>query len=160
MSRSLDWAHLAPSIDNMTHYVSNTFVTPSGQSYSAVCFYATAQDHCFTEVSSQASGSQTVTLSFVPGTHEEFTNALMTKTFYPADSFGVEYRLQSRPDESIGEMNRGPWIAYAARALIMRFWELAKVSQSDTTTYHVLSHLLDSRKRIRLTFFSSLRDIF
>lgn len=111
-------------------------------------------------MSSQGSDSQTVTLSFVPGAQEEFANALMTKTFYPADSFGVEYQLQSRSDESIGEMKSGKWIAYAARALIMRFWELAKVSQSDLKTYRVLNHLLDSRKRILLTFFSSLLGTF
>jgi len=64
----------------------------------------------------------------VPGTHEEFANALKGQLVYPADTFGVQYRMQSRSDETIGEMKSGKWIAYAARALIMRFWELAKVS--------------------------------
>lgn len=124
----LDWAHLAPSIDNLTHYITDLFTTPSDQTYSAVCFHLTADNRCFTEVSIQASGSQTVSLSFVPGAHEEFTNALMAKTSYPVDSFGVEYRLQSHSDETIGEMKGGKWVAYAARAFVMRFWELAKVS--------------------------------
>lgn len=52
----------------------------------------------------------------------------MAKTSYPVDSFGVEYRLQSHSDETIGEMKGGKWVAYAARAFVMRFWELAKVS--------------------------------
>lgn len=68
----------------------------------------------------------------MPGAHEEFVNALTTKAFYPADSFGVQYRVRNRSDETIGEMKSGKWIAYAARALISRFWELAKVSQSLT----------------------------
>lgn len=128
MTRSLDWTHLAPSIDNLTHYISDEFVIPSGQTYSTLCFHATGQDHCFTEVSSEATGPRTVTLSFVPGAHEEFADALKAKIVYPADTFGVQYRMQSRSDETIGEMKSGKWIAYAARALIMRFWELAKVS--------------------------------
>ena len=128
MTKSLDWAHLAPSIDNLTHHISDVFVTPAGQTYSARCFHLTGDNQCFTEVSSQSSGPQTVTLSFVPGAHEEFANALTTETSYPADSFGVQYRIQSRSDETIGEMKSGKWIAYAARASVMRFWELAKVS--------------------------------
>lgn len=152
----MDWAYLAPSIDNLTHYISDVFVTPSGQTYSAVCFHATVGGHCFSEVSNQASGSQTVTLSFVTGAQEEFVNALAAKASYPADSFGVQYRVRSRSDETIGEMKSGKWIAYAIRALISRFWELAKVSLSLTPDVSCAKYLLDSRKQILLTFSSSL----
>ena len=130
MTRSFDWAYLVPSINNLTHYISDVFSTPSGQSYPAVCFRAAGEDHCFTESSSQASGSQTVTLSFMPGAHEEFVDALKAKTSYLADSFGIQYRMHSHSDETIGEMKSGKWIAYAASALISRFWELAMVSPS------------------------------
>lgn len=75
----------------------------------------------------------------MPGAHEEFANALMAKTFYPADSFGVQYRVQSPSDETIGEMKSGKWVAYAARTLAMRFWELAKVSSFPIRGYIVCS---------------------
>lgn len=64
----------------------------------------------------------------MPGANEEFAHALMAKTSYPPDSFGVQYRIQSRSDETIGEMKSGKWIACAARASLIRLWELAKVS--------------------------------
>ncbi|KAG8216444.1 hydroxymethylglutaryl-coenzyme A reductase-domain-containing protein [Butyriboletus roseoflavus] len=150
MTSSLDSAHLAPSIDNLTHYITDLFVTPSDQTYSAVCFHLTAEDRCFTEVSIQASGSQTVTLSFVPGAHEEFANALRAKTTYPADSFGVEYRFHSRSDETIGDMKNGKWVAYAVRAFIMRFWELAKKADSLDIVLVLAGYILMHASFIRL----------
>ncbi|KAF8434525.1 hydroxymethylglutaryl-coenzyme A reductase-domain-containing protein [Boletus edulis BED1] len=150
IARSLDWAYLAPSISNLTHHISDVFVTASGQSYSAVCFHPSAGGQCFTEVSNQASGSQTVTLSFVPGAHEEFVDALKAKAFYPADSFGVQYRIQSFSDGTIGGMKSGKWIAYAASALISRFWELAKKADSLDILLVLAGYILMHASFIRL----------
>ncbi|KAG6379667.1 hydroxymethylglutaryl-coenzyme A reductase-domain-containing protein [Boletus reticuloceps] len=150
IARSLDWAYLAPSISNLTHHISDVFVTASGQSYSAVCFHPSAGGQCFTEVSNQASGSQTVTLSFVPGAHEEFVDALKAKAFYPADSFGVQYRIQSLSDGTIGGMKSGKWIAYAASALISRFWELAKKADSLDILLVLAGYILMHASFIRL----------
>jgi hypothetical protein len=66
----------------------------------------------------------------VPGAHEEVINTFRTKTSYPADSFGVEYWIHNRSDETIGKMKSG--IAYGVSAITSRFWKLAKVSQSLT----------------------------
>ena len=139
VTTSLEWAHLAPSLDNLTEHISNTFTTPAGQTYSTLCFHRTNDGRCFTEVSNQPSGTHTVTLAFVPGANEEFANALKFKPSYPADSFGVQYRVQHRSEKSIGEMRSGKWVAYAARALIVRFWELAEVILSFTRAYTQLN---------------------
>jgi len=126
-------AELAPSIDNLTHHISNKFMTPSGQTYSSLCYHATGaplSSHtkpCFTAVSRPASRSQTVTLSFANGAREAFVDALKAESSFSTDLFGVRYRIEGREGETIREMKSGKWIAYAARTLVVRFWELAKV---------------------------------
>lgn len=54
-------------------------------------------------------------------------DALKAKTTFSEDSYGVGFHIENQPAESIGEMRSGKWIAYAARTLVVRFWELAKV---------------------------------
>jgi len=44
------------------------------------------------------------------------------------DQLGVKYQVEAHDTETIGEMKGGKWMAYAARALIVRFWEFTKVS--------------------------------
>ena len=68
-----------------------------------------------------------LTLSFASGARHDFVDALKAKVAFSEDSYGVKYHIENQPAESIGEMRSGKWIAYAARTLIIRFWELAKV---------------------------------
>jgi len=84
---------------------------------------------CFTMVSpSQASSrSEILTLSFAPELAHEFADALKTRAKFAADTYGVKFHVEGRQVETIGEMKSGKWMAYAAQALVMRFWELAKV---------------------------------
>ncbi|KAF9226329.1 hypothetical protein BS17DRAFT_698606 [Gyrodon lividus] len=131
-----DLTYLTPSIDNLTHHISNKFISPSGQTYSSLCYHATDAPlssgvrPCFTAVSRPASRSQTITLSFAAGTREGFVDALKATSSFSTDLFGVRYRIEGRQAEPIGEMKSGKWIAYAARALVLRFWELAKKADS------------------------------
>ncbi|KAF8550507.1 hypothetical protein OG21DRAFT_1525088 [Imleria badia] len=62
MTTSLDWAYLAPSLDNLTHHISNIFVTPSDQSYSAIYFHPTSNSCCFMDMSNQSSGIHTTSV--------------------------------------------------------------------------------------------------
>ncbi|KAG9311752.1 hydroxymethylglutaryl-coenzyme A reductase-domain-containing protein [Chiua virens] len=98
----------------------------------------------------QDSGSQTVSLSFVPGAQEQFVNTFVAKPVYPVDSFGVQYHIQSRSDETIGEMKSGKWIAYAARAFVMRFWELGKKADSLDILLVLAGYILMHATFIRL----------
>lgn len=78
-----------------------------------------------------------VTLSFAPGASDAFIDALNHQPGFPADEFGVRYNIETHVTETIGEMKGGKWMAYAARALIVRFWELTRVSSSK----HIMSFL-------------------
>jgi hydroxymethylglutaryl-CoA reductase (NADPH) len=71
-----------------------------------------------------------VTLSFAAGSRDLFVEALNHYATLSTDELGVKYQIEARDTETIGEMKGGKWMAYAARALIVRFWELAKVSSS------------------------------
>jgi hydroxymethylglutaryl-CoA reductase (NADPH) len=44
----------------------------------------------------------------------------------PVDSWGVAYEVDAQA-EAIAEMHSGKWVAYALRALVLRFYNLAKV---------------------------------
>ncbi|KAJ7768621.1 hydroxymethylglutaryl-coenzyme A reductase-domain-containing protein [Mycena maculata] len=43
----------------------------------------------------------------------------------PQDSWGIAYEVEE-PGEAIAEMRSGKWVAYALRALVVRFYDLAK----------------------------------
>jgi hydroxymethylglutaryl-CoA reductase (NADPH) len=74
---------------------------------------------------------------------EEFVNALLGEeaprphsitTSAPrvfTDESGVRFEVDSGKLSGdtlpIGQMRNGKWVAYAARALVVRFWDLAKV---------------------------------
>ena len=71
--------------------------------------------------------SSLLTLSFVPGAGSDFVDAIKGHAKFVDDEFGVKYHVEGRQVETIGEMKSGKWVGYAARALVMRFWDLAKV---------------------------------
>jgi len=68
-----------------------------------------------------------VTLSFAAGSRDSFVESLNQHGIF-VDQLGVKYQVEAHDTETIGEMKGGKWMAYAARALIVRFWELTKVS--------------------------------
>lgn len=80
-----------------------------------------------------------VTLSFAAGASDAFVDALNHQPGFPADEFGVRYHIETHVTETIGEMKGGKWMAYAARALIVRFWELTRVSSPNILCHvHVI----------------------
>lgn len=67
------------------------------------------------------------TLTFLPGSSRgEFVTRLQSIPT-TQDEWGVSYRVEGRKTQAIREMRSGKWVAYAASALLLRFWELAKV---------------------------------
>ena len=72
--------------------------------------------------------SPVVSLSFSPGAREDWLGALRRDKEIVVD--GVKYVVDAgKREESIGEMKSSKWVAYALSALVLRFWELTKVSQ-------------------------------
>ncbi|KAH7926257.1 hypothetical protein BV22DRAFT_1119007 [Leucogyrophana mollusca] len=162
---SLDLSSLTESIDNLTHHITHEFTTPSGDIYTSLCYLpsessVTSEDSvvlpasCFTATSSATARSKTVTLSFAAGAREDFINALKTHTSFGADALGVKYHIEGRQAETIGEMKSGKWIAYAVRALVVRFWELAKRADSLDILLVLVGYVLMHASFIRL-FLSS-----
>ncbi|KAJ7138499.1 hydroxymethylglutaryl-coenzyme A reductase-domain-containing protein [Mycena crocata] len=72
----------------------------------------------------------------------------------PADSWGVAYEMETR-GEAIAQMRSGRWVAHALRALVLRFYDLAKKTRTPdilliTAGYalmHLTFFLLVSRSR-------------
>lgn len=82
---------------------------------------------CFTDMTSLNSRSTVLTLSFSPDSADDFVNALKKHATFTDSEFGVKYNVDGRQMETIREMKSSKWIAYAVRALIIRFWDLTKV---------------------------------
>ena len=75
---------------------------------------------------SEPGSSPSLTLAFKPGTREDWLGALRRENSILVD--GVKYTVDAgKRQESIGEMKSSKWVAYALSALVLRFWELAKV---------------------------------
>lgn len=133
------------SVDNFTDYLVLGFSSQSGHKYSSLCHRAAnlslLGSPCFTDVASLTPRSSILTLSFAPDAADEFMAALKRHGKFVGDKFGVQFQIQERQSETIGEMKSGKWIAYAARALVMRFWDLAKVSCSSHMNNKLLTHM-------------------
>lgn len=138
---TLDVPFIRESLDNVTQHLTNNFQSLAGQNYSSVCYRPTPSSispsnplstallpspPCFT-VQTSSSRSLIQTLTFVPGAREEFTTTLTKHVKFLPDEAGVRFEVEGREIETIGQMKSGKWIAYAARALVVRFWDLAKV---------------------------------
>jgi hydroxymethylglutaryl-CoA reductase (NADPH) len=113
---------LGDSIENVTDHLLHDLRTPDGSTYArSLCYKVDGK--CF---KSEQPGS--LTLAFKPGAREEWSSTLSGATF-PADSRKVHFQVEPTQAESIGEMRSGKWVAYAARAFVVRFWDLAKVRE-------------------------------
>jgi len=124
------------SLDNMTHFLTHHFPTSSGKSFTDICHSVqTNQDGeetCFTSTFSSTPKAESLTLSFVVGGREDFVNALAKQGSFISEEFGpIKYVIENPEQEAIAAMKSGKWVAYAARALIVRFWDLTKVSMAQ-----------------------------
>ncbi|KAG1759153.1 hydroxymethylglutaryl-coenzyme A reductase-domain-containing protein [Suillus occidentalis] len=156
-SAPVDLVSLSQSIDNITHHIAHELSTPSGETYTSLCYYPVTGESllpasCFTTASLQTSRSKMVTLSFAPGASDAFIDALNHQPGFPADEFGVRYNIETHVTETIGEMKGGKWMAYAARALIVRFWELTRKADSLDILLVLVGYILMHASFIRLFF--------
>ena len=104
---------------HVVQFLTNEFAIQTGQKYPQLCFSINAS--CVTGVTQNA-----LTLAFSPGATTQYLHALTAAVLPPAQD-GTHLRvLQSV--ETISDMRSSRWIAYAGRALVVRFWNLAKVS--------------------------------
>ncbi|OAX36835.1 hypothetical protein K503DRAFT_867290 [Rhizopogon vinicolor AM-OR11-026] len=155
-SPPVDLVSLSQSIDNITHHIIDELSTSSGDTYTSLCYYPAAGEsvlpECFTTAALQSSRSKLVTLSFTAGSRDLFVEALNQHNIFTVDELGVRYQIEARDTETIGEMKGGKWIPYAARALIVRFWELTKKADSLDILLVLVGYILMHASFIRLFF--------
>ena len=125
-------------MDNFTDHLVLSFSSHSGHKYGTLCHRAPNSSQlgspCFTDVTSLTPRSSILTLSFAPDAADEFVSTLKKHGEFAGDKFGVTFQIEERQNETIGEMKSSKWVAYAVRALVMRFWDLAKVRLSARAT--------------------------
>lgn len=111
------------ALDNVTRYITRDLTLPSGKSYQALC-HTDMNGQCFTATTMVSTRTPALSLAFEPKARDGFVDALHRKGRFAAA--GVQ--LNTDRHESLAEMKNGMWTAYAARALVVRFWDLAKVN--------------------------------
>lgn len=120
---------VAESVGNLTTHLIES------KTYSTVCHRSPVTANlsgdapCFSAHTASPT-TYTQTLTFVPGTREDFMAGLV-RSSSAVDGYGVKYEIETRQVETIGDMKGTKWVAYAARAFVMRFWDLAKVRASS-----------------------------
>lgn len=139
----MDTEPIFQSTLNLTNYILHSLPSlNNGRKFSSICHRVDSislnrshdvsipllggKSPCFTPQSTSPK-SFTQTLSFIPGTREDFISALTRHARIGPDENGVRFNIEAKQIEQLVQMKSGRWIGYAARALVMRFWELAKV---------------------------------
>ncbi|KAJ8474611.1 hypothetical protein ONZ51_g7113 [Trametes cubensis] len=143
-----DKAHTATPLDAsaVAQHLVSELPSLSGKAYPSICHYPgsnLSSVACFTTVS-EPGASPVLTLSFKPGSREDWIGALKQAKNLIVD--GVKYELDAgKRQESIGEMKSSKWVAYALSALVLRFWELTKKADSldilVVLTGYILMHV-------------------
>jgi hydroxymethylglutaryl-CoA reductase (NADPH) len=152
---SLAQGPLSAAAQNLSQHLTTAFRSPSGRSYAAVC-HRTGAD-CF-EAQQPSSKSFVQTLAFKPGMRDEWVGAILhdeaphaahayyynhhhntlsaqdksPRTFVDENGVRFEVDLAKMGGDNVplNQMRNGKWVAYAARALVIRFWDLAKKADS------------------------------
>ncbi|KAL0069673.1 3-hydroxy-3-methylglutaryl-coenzyme A (HMG-CoA) reductase isozyme [Marasmius tenuissimus] len=94
------------------------------------------------------------TYAALPGQNTEFA-ATLHHGLSHIDENGVRFEVEATQAETIQEMRDSRWIGYAARTLVVRFWDLAKKADSldivlilaGYLLMHMTFYLLFSRSR-------------
>lgn len=132
---------LSESVLNATHQLTHTFQSSSGRKYPSICHRPSGptsntsldtKSPCFAPQILASPRSLIQTLTFNQGTRDDFMDALpSTLKSLSAGDNSVRFEVEVvQPVEPIGQMRNGKWIAYAARALVLRFWDLGKKADS------------------------------
>jgi hypothetical protein len=131
-------SQVVSSLENVTHFLTHDFPTSSGKFFPSICYPVRndpdGEESCFTSTYSDVPKSETLMLSFAAGTRKDFIGALSRHNTFISEDFGpIKYVVENPEQESIAEMKSGKWVVYAARTLIVRFWDLAKVRMAQAS---------------------------
>lgn len=133
-------SQVSSSLENITHFLTHNFPTSSGRFFTNICHSVRIdqdEETCFTSTVSEIPKSETVMLSFAAGGREEFVSALTKQGTFLSEDFGpIKYIVENQEQEASAVMKSGRWVVYAARTLVVRFWDLTKVSLSPVFCGH------------------------
>ncbi|CAL1708678.1 unnamed protein product [Somion occarium] len=136
------------SLSSITTQLIDEIISLSGKTYGEICHSPANTTDCFTHIDCRA-----LTLSFAPGFRDDWMSALKRTPKFEVD--GLRFQIQSvKREQSIGEMRSSKWVAYALRALVLRFWELTKKADSLDILLVLIGYVLMHSTFLRL-FFSS-----
>ncbi|KAI0074986.1 hypothetical protein K474DRAFT_1647253 [Panus rudis PR-1116 ss-1] len=136
------------SLSSITDKLTQELPSLTGKTYPELCHSAANTTDCFTYTD-----GRTLTLSFLPGAREDWASALKRESKLEKD--GVRFQVQKvKRGDSIAEMKSSKWVAYALRALVLRFWELAKKADSLDILLVLVGYVLMHGTFLRL-FWSS-----
>ncbi|KAF5390098.1 hypothetical protein D9757_003842 [Collybiopsis confluens] len=130
----LTHSQLAEVVFNFTKQIPTSLQVNAGFAFDTACFRPITGESidveapCFSdELISARSIHQT--LALVPGLKHDFANAF-NRLIKSTPSANVSFQVETKQVESIGDMKGFKWVAYAATALVVRFWDLAKKADS------------------------------
>ena len=140
---SLSAPPLLTATQNLTKHLTTSFTTPSGETYTSFCHQTAEDKGCFT-LAHPHTRTFAQTLTFRPGGRDEWVDALLGEdhshpsSVHHSVSFtgedGIRFEVGRHLTGENGhiplplaQMRNGKWVAYAVRALVVRFWDLAKV---------------------------------
>jgi hydroxymethylglutaryl-CoA reductase (NADPH) len=106
-------------LTNGTRWLAPDSTSPLASAFQTAC-YRDAQDQCIT-----LHNPEGPVLVFNAGGREAFTGAFQRRPRIQEGS--VVLTLETSQIKSLAEMGSGKWVAYAAQALVLRFWDLTKV---------------------------------
>jgi len=143
------------SLENMTHFLTHHFPTSSGKSYTDICHSVqtnqAGEKSCFFSTFSSVPKAESLTLSFDAGGREDFVSALAKQGTFISEELGpIKYVIENPEQEAIASMKSGKWVAYAARALIVRFWDLTKKADNLDILLVLAGYVLMHTTFIRL----------
>ncbi|KAK7684973.1 hypothetical protein QCA50_011808 [Cerrena zonata] len=113
------------SLSTIANQLIEDVLSLSGKSYGEICHSPSNVSTCFTHLD-----DNTLTLSFAPSARDDWTSALKQAGKFQVGDYQFEVQSIKR-EEPISEMKSGKWVAYALRALVLRFWELTKASKFE-----------------------------
>ena len=121
---------LHSSLEKIEEYL-KTSLSFSEKSYPSLCYGVpvnSTSTECFTSHST-GSRTSTLTLSFLPGAREDFISALKRQSLPDDQASGIRFVVET-PRTTAEVLQRGRWMAYAVRALFMRFYDRASKADS------------------------------
>ncbi|TDL16821.1 hypothetical protein BD410DRAFT_591341 [Rickenella mellea] len=144
------------SLESFKKYLTNE-LPPStpGLGYEDICYKDTMDTKSSSECFTAYSDSETptiITLSFVPGTRDEFLEAVKHQAL-PGNYHDAHFTLKSHTSAGQSREGRSRWLTFALRALILRFWDLSRTANSLDVLFILSGYIL-----MHITFFRLIRS--